>query len=206
MTIDPHPFVPAPDEPQFCRHCGYLASRYFHQAVPFDGPEPWRAHGRTKPFAHAYIGGTFDCLHRGHLALFAHAKRIALRITVSLNKDDFAEKYKRRPLMPFADRLAVLKALSPALVDHVIENEGGADSKPAIRFASVVAENEGRAPVDAIIHGADWFGLSLMRQLGVEAEWLEKRGIKLVMVPNSHHITSSTEILERYASYVKATR
>lgn len=205
MTIALHPFVPNGDTPH-CFRCGYPSSHYFHQAIPFDGPEPWRAHGRDRPFDHAYIGGTFDCLHRGHLALFANAKKIARWITVSVNTDDFATRYKRRPLMPFEDRMAVLMALNDRLVDHVIANTGGADSAPAIDFASAVARSRGGEHVDAIVHGADWFGESLMRQLGLSQHWLDVRGIKLVMLPDSHHIISTTEILERYTSDVKAAR
>jgi glycerol-3-phosphate cytidylyltransferase len=151
--------------------------------------QPWKAYGRDEPFRHAYVGGTFDCLHRGHLALFANAKKIATHLTVSVNTDEFAARYKRRPLMPLADRLAVIKQCR--LVDNVILNEGDEDSRIAIEWANTVTfpvpgvtlGPKRPWPVDVIVHGDDWTGESYMQQLGVTQEWLDERSIQIVYLP-----------------------
>lgn len=137
------------------------------------------------PFENAYIGGTFDCLHRGHLALFAKARSIARCLTVSVNRDEFAARYKRQPLMPLADRMAVLSQCR--LVDRVIVNEGDEDSGPAIE----------RSGCDCIVHGSDWQGASLLQQLGLTKTWLDERNIKLVILPYTEW-TSTTKIIERF--------
>jgi cytidyltransferase-like protein len=140
-------------------------------------------YGRTEPFARAYLGGTFDLFHRGHLALMARARRIAKEIVVGVNTDEFAERYKRKPVMCLADRIAVLSACR--LVDHVVLNVGDEDSKPAIVHAGV----------DCIVHGSDWVGEPLMRQMGLTPEFLRDHGITMVTLPYTPWV-SSTSIVE----------
>lgn len=146
-----------------------------------------RSFGRTETFARAYIGGTFDTLHRGHLALFASARRIAREIVVSLNTDEFAGRYKRVPMMPLADRLAVVSQLR--CVDHVVINVGDEDSRPAILSSGA----------DCIVHGSDWQGDSLMSQMGFDRAWLDAHALRLVILPHTPW-TSTTKLLDIYAS------
>jgi cytidyltransferase-like protein len=138
-----------------------------------------------RTFQNAYLGGTFDCLHRGHLALFAQARRIAAQVTVSVNTDAFAARYKRAPLMPLADRLAVLHQCR--LVDRVVVNIGDEDSRPAILHAEA----------DCIVHGSDWHGEALLRQMGLTADWLAERRLELVILPYTP-ITTTSDILKAY--------
>jgi cytidyltransferase-like protein len=133
----------------------------------------------------AYIGGTFDCLHRGHLAIFAAAKKRADTIVVSVNTDEFAARYKRRPLMPLADRFSVLSNLR--IVDRVIVNSGDENSKVAILFSGA----------DVIVHGSDWSGDGLMKQMDLTPEWLSERGIAMQILPYTE-FTSTSQILAGY--------
>jgi cytidyltransferase-like protein len=144
-----------------------------------------QALGRADRFRRAYIGGTFDCLHRGHLALFAAARQIARELVVSVNTDAFAARYKRRPLMPLADRLAVLGCCR--LVDDVVVNAGDEDSRPAILHSQA----------DCVVHGSDWVGGSLLVQMGLTETWLETHAIRLVILPYTPW-TSTTQLLEAY--------
>lgn len=138
-------------------------------------------------FHWAYVGGTFDCFHRGHIRLLELAHGVAQQVVVSLNTDEFAARYKRAPMMPLADRLAVLAHCD--LADLVIVNTGNEDSRPAIV----------RSGADCIVHGDDWQGESLMKQMRLSEEWLTKMGIKLVTVPYTQGV-STTEILKRRAN------
>lgn len=146
-----------------------------------------RSIGRDAPFKCAYVGGTFDCLHRGHLALLATVRKIAHRTVVSVNTDEFAARYKRQPLLPLADRLAVLGQCK--LVDVVLVNEGGEDS------TSTIAQSG----CDCIVHGSDWHaGNGLLEQMGLTAQWLQDHQIQLVTLPYTPWV-STTQLLTAYA-------
>jgi cytidyltransferase-like protein len=140
--------------------------------------------GREYPFACAYVGGTFDTIHRGHLALLAETKKIARRTVVSLNTDEFAERYKRRPLLPLADRLAVVANLQ--MVDAVVVNHGDEDSTLAILGSGA----------DVIVHGTDWPRETLLPQMGLSEAWLFDHSVRLVLLHTP--VTSTTAILDAY--------
>lgn len=130
----------------------------------------------------AYVGGTFDLLHTGHLALFWRARQLADRVTVSVNTDEFAAAYKREPFMPLRERLAVLREIRS--VDRVIVNTGNEDSRPSILFADA----------DCVIHGSDWTGVNLMKQMGLTEAWLREHKIDLITVPYTDGV-STTDLL-----------
>lgn len=131
----------------------------------------------------AYVGGTFDCFHRGHIRLLELAHGVARQVVVSLNTDEFAARYKRTPMMSLADRLAVLSHCD--LADLVIVNTGNEDSRPAIL----------RSGADCVVHGDDWHGPSLMKQMKLDNEWLTQHHIGMVIVPYTKGV-STTEILK----------
>ena len=58
-----------------------------------------------------YTGGTFDLFHAGHVEFLKRCKEIADTVTVSLNSDQFIEKYKGKPpVMRYRERREVLNA------------------------------------------------------------------------------------------------
>ncbi|MCU1676542.1 MAG: bifunctional heptose 7-phosphate kinase/heptose 1-phosphate adenyltransferase, partial [Frankiales bacterium] len=65
-------------------------------------------------------GGCFDLLHAGHVALLARARALGDHLVVLVNSDESVRRLKGpgRPLVPAADRAAVLSALSS--VDSVV--------------------------------------------------------------------------------------
>ena len=130
-----------------------------------------------------YVSGTFDCLHSGHIKLFLEAKKLGT-VIAAVNTDEFVEEYKRKPLMPFNERMTVLCHLD--CVDEVVTNFGGKDSKPSILFSKATH----------ILHGDDWTGESLMAQMGLTQEWLDEHKIKMLYVPYTKGI-STTQIISR---------
>lgn len=139
----------------------------------------------------AYIGGTFDLLHPGHINLFKKAKEIADEVVVSLNRDDFVRRYKgNAPLMSLKERTEIVKACR--YVDKVVVNVGDENSKPAIL----------KAKADVIIHGDDWVGASLMKQMGFDKKWLKDNKISLHYFPYTKGVSSSG-IKERFARLIK---
>lgn len=131
-----------------------------------------------------YIGGTFDCLHSGHINLFERAKKLG-KVIVSLNTDEFATKYKRKPLIPLKERIAVISKLN--CVDKVIVNTGGSDSTIAIK----------KVKPDYIVHGDDWTGDSLMKQMNLTKEFMDKYKIKFKYFPYTKDV-STTKIRKQY--------
>lgn len=138
-----------------------------------------------------YVGGTFDLLHRGHVKFLETCKKIAGedgKVIVSLNTDEFIEKFKgKKPIMSYEEREALLYGLW--MVDEVIENTGGEDSKPAI--LSVMP--------DFIVIGSDWAKKDYYKQMSFTQEWLDKNNITLCYVPYTEGI-STTEIKRRISN------
>lgn len=139
-----------------------------------------------------YTGGTFDLFHSGHVNFLYQCWMIATnkgscdgKVIVSLNTDEFIETYKKKPpIMSFGERKAVLRACK--YVDRVIENIGGADSKPAILDCNA----------DAIVVGTDWAKKDYYNQMAFTQEWLDNRMIQLIYVPYTEGI-STTELKRR---------
>jgi rfaE bifunctional protein nucleotidyltransferase chain/domain len=65
-------------------------------------------------------GGCFDLLHPGHLSLLRQARALGDALVVCVNSDESVRRRKGpgRPIVPAADRMALLEALEP--VDAVI--------------------------------------------------------------------------------------
>lgn len=136
-----------------------------------------------------YTGGTFDVLHVGHIDLLNWCRLLAGdkgQVVVALNTDEFVHRYKGKPpAMNYDERKAVLTALR-GLVDRVIPNMDGEDSKPTIL----------EVEPDIIAIGSDWLRKNYMEQMKFSAHWLEEQRIALVYVPR-HISMSSTLIKER---------
>lgn len=127
----------------------------------------------------AYLGGTFDLLHPGHIALFRRAKELFGRVVVALNTDEFCARYKRVPIMCYQQRKAMLEACR--YVDEVVENAGSEDSRPSILASGV----------DVIVHGDDWTGEQYLQQLKIDQKFLDDNSIHLVYLPYTKGISTS---------------
>lgn len=141
-----------------------------------------------------YTGGTFDLLHAGHVEFLRRCWQIAGgaqfqgQLVVGLNTDEFIAEYKGRPpTNTYAERLAVLEACR--YVYQVVENTGGADSRPAIESAHP----------DVVAIGSDWHGRDYLAQMGFDWAWLHERNIALTYIPRVTPV-SSTQIRQRLAA------
>lgn len=127
-----------------------------------------------------YTGGTFDLFHPGHVNLLAQCKKIADRVVVALNTDEFVLRYKgRAPIWSFEQRETVLRACW--YVDDVIPNIDGEDSKPTILSVRP----------DFIVIGSDWATKDYYAQMNFTQEWLDVNGITLLYVPYTQGISST---------------
>tara|TARA_R110000751_G_scaffold87321_3_gene173168 strand:- start:8659 stop:9117 length:459 start_codon:yes stop_codon:yes gene_type:complete len=132
-----------------------------------------------------YTGGTFDLFHYGHMNFLKKCKSISDKVVVSLNTDEFIRSYKgKTPIMSYQEREQTLKNFG--VVDNVIPNIGGLDSKPAILTVNP----------SIIAIGDDWCKKDYYKQMNFTQDWLDDNNIVLVYIPYTRGI-SSTELKSR---------
>lgn len=125
-------------------------------------------------------GGCFDILHAGHAALLQSARRLGDHLVVALNSDASVTRLKGpgRPVVPQADRAAMLLALECVDAVAVFEEDSPVELLRALR-------------PHLFVKGGDYSGRQLPEQ-AVMAEW----GGEVVVVPYLSG-RSTTRLLER---------
>tara|TARA_Y100000389_G_C17438660_1_gene507150 strand:- start:875 stop:1303 length:429 start_codon:yes stop_codon:yes gene_type:complete len=132
-----------------------------------------------------YTGGTFDLFHYGHTNFLRQCSKLADKIVVSLNTDEFIQEYKgKTPIMTYAEREQSLRDCK--YVYNVVPNSGGADSKPTIS----------QVKPDIIAIGTDWAKKDYYKQMQFTQEWLDDNDILLVYLAYTEGI-STTELKKR---------
>ena len=127
-----------------------------------------------------YCGGSYDLFHRGHVELLRAAAAMAERVVVAVNSDAFHTAYKGKPpVVAERDRLAVVLACRYVthaflMPDHSAQRRVIAAWEPTY-----------------ILHGDDWTGESLLRQLNIDAAFLQQHGIQMVYVPYTPGVSTS---------------
>lgn len=140
--------------------------------------------GEPKPVI-SYVGSTMDIPHAGHVYLLEQAKALCDFLVVSLNTDEFVERFKgKRPIMPLEDRMRVIGAMR--MVDLVVVNESGSDSKPMLL----------KFNPDFIVVGDDYSLERYCKQMDFTPEWLEEHNMKVVFIPRIGGL-STTNIKRR---------
>ena len=83
-----------------------------------------------------------DLLHSGHMAILQKAAELG-KLTVGILSDEVIATYKYVPMVPFADRKAVMEQLS--CVDQVIPQD-------TLSYAGIIRQLR----PDIVVHGDDW--------------------------------------------------
>lgn len=145
-----------------------------------------------------YTGGSFDCLHVGHIHFLWQCRMIAGtdgKVVVSLNTDEFIERYKgKKTVFNYDERVAHLKMVKPALLDEIVPNTDGEDSKPAIL----------RVRPNFIVIADDWAKKDYYKQMNFTQDWLDENNMILIYVPYAKSI-STTEIRKRLVNSTDTT-
>lgn len=82
----------------------------------------WKRNGKSV----AFVSGTFDLLHPGHVRLLEQAHDLADVLIVGV-ASDASTSARRPPITPAAERMEILAAL--AAVDYVVEYDEPAPAK-----------------------------------------------------------------------------
>lgn len=133
-----------------------------------------------------YTSGTFDMLHINHLRLIEYARGLGDILIVGVNTDELVVSYKSTPMIPFEDRIALMRAIKgPDLVipQHSLDHH---DKVKKLKF-------------DVFVVGDDWVG---------KYDYLEEQGVSVVYTPYGRGVSSSAlkrQIYEQFEELKKKT-
>ena len=126
-----------------------------------------------------YTSGTFDMLHANHIRRIEYARSLGDILIVGVNTDELVESYKSTPIIPFEERIALMKAIKyPDIVipQHSLDH---ADKVEKLHF-------------DVFVVGDDWAG---------KYDYIKEKGVDVVYFPYGAGV-SSTNLKKRiYDSY-----
>jgi choline-phosphate cytidylyltransferase/glycerol-3-phosphate cytidylyltransferase len=128
-----------------------------------------------------YTSGTFDMLHYNHLKMIEYARALGDILIVGVNTDELVMSYKSQPIIPFEERIALMKALKyPDIVipQHSLDH---ADKVKKLNF-------------DVFVVGDDWAG---------KFDYLKEQGVSVFYFPYGKGVTSSTLKQKIYKNYEK---
>lgn len=126
-----------------------------------------------------YTCGVFDLFHIGHLNLLKNAKAMCDKLVVGVTTDDLAQYKGKTPLIPYADRAEIVRAIR--YVDAVV---------PQYDMNKVEACKKIGASL--LFVGDDWYGTDKWREM---EQKLKELDIRVVYFPYTQGI-SSTKITQ----------
>ncbi|MCQ2613227.1 MAG: adenylyltransferase/cytidyltransferase family protein [Treponemataceae bacterium] len=121
-----------------------------------------------------YTSGTFDMLHANHIKMLEYARSLGDILIVGVNTDELVMSYKSQPIIPFEERIALMKAIKyPDIVipQHSLDHT---DKVKKLNF-------------DIFVVGDDWAG---------KYDYLKEQGVDVVYFPYGKGV-SSTELKNR---------
>lgn len=131
-----------------------------------------------------YTSGTFDMLHTNHLRLLEYARGLGDILIVGVNTDELVAKYKAIPMIPFEERIAIIRALKGP---DLVVPQWSLDHRDKVR----------KLKFDVFVVGDDWAG---------KYDYLEEQGVSVVYTPYGRGV-SSTELRARIVrGYKKMVR
>ncbi len=155
---------------------------HYYKPVPIEDRYNDLMTNTAKPYEIGYVPGVFDLFHVGHLNLLRRSKSRCEFLIAGVLTDELVEYFKkRRPVVPYEQRAAVVSAIS--YVDRVVPvdftNTYKIDAWKKYHFDCHFSGND---------HGADWtLDLQQLREVGSNMEFFQYT-----------RATSSTQIKEKY--------
>lgn len=102
-----------------------------------------------------YTSGTFDMFHSNHLKMIEYARGLGDTLIVGVSTDELVASYKNPPIIPFEERIAIIKALK---YPDIVIPQRTLDHTEAVR----------KLNIDVFVVGDDWVGkYDYLKELGV---------------------------------------
>ena len=121
-----------------------------------------------------YTSGTFDMLHANHLKMIEYARALGDILIVGVNTDELVATYKNPPIIPFEERVALLKALK---YQDIVIPQKSLDHTDKVK----------KLHFDIFVVGDDWDG---------KFDYLEEQGVQVIYFPYGIGV-STTELKHR---------
>ena len=134
---------------------------------------------KNKIIGYAFVVG--DLLHYGHLNFFRQCKQYCNFLIVGIYTDELAMTYKRKPVIPFEQRIKLIEALE--VVDMVVEVKQK-DCTPMLKILT-----QKGLKISYLFHGDDWKNVK-------GKKYIESISGKLVFIPYTKGI-STTSIVNK---------
>ena len=128
-----------------------------------------------------YTSGTFDMLHINHLKMIEYARALGDILIVGVNTDELVATYKSTPIIPFEERIALMKAIKGP---DIVIPQRSLDHKDKVS----------KLNFDIFVVGDDWVG---------KYDYLKEQGVQVVYFPYGAGISSSSLKKRIYNNYKK---
>lgn len=128
-----------------------------------------------------YTSGTFDMLHINHLKMIEYARALGDILIVGVNTDELVASYKSTPIIPFEERIGLMKAIKGP---DVVIPQKSLDHTEKVK----------KLNFDIFVVGDDWTG---------KYDYLKKLGVDVVYFPYGDGISSSNLKKKIYNNYKK---
>ena len=122
-----------------------------------------------------YTSGVYDLFHIGHLNLLKNAKGMCDKLIVGVTTDDLSLYKGKKPLIPFDDRIEIVRSIR--YVDAVVPQETMDKLDMCKKLRATL-----------LFVGDDWY--NTQKWISIEAE-LEEIGVKVVFFPYTKGFSSS---------------
>lgn len=128
-----------------------------------------------------YTSGTFDMLHANHIKLLEYCRALGDILIVGVNTDELVESYKSTPIIPFDERIALVKALKYPDIVIPQRSLNHQDKVKKLNF-------------DIFVVGDDWAG---------KYDYLIEQGVDVVYFPYGAGVSSTNLKKKIYDNYEK---
>ena len=128
-----------------------------------------------------YTSGTFDMLHFNHLKMIEYARALGDILIIGVNTDELVASYKSQPIIPFEERISLVKALK---YPDIVIPQTSLDHRDKVK----------KLNFDVFVVGDDWAG---------KFDYLKEQNVSVVYFPYGHGVSSTNLKKKIYKEYEK---